>query len=337
LWSKAMGSAFGAGAGADALQEVLKQKYLEQVEANRAKQDQERIDLERQRYAAAQRQQAENSQYLNEQRAAAAEKARAETAAKADHQNQVTAFLSNPSLSPAVRQWGQGAALGFNQLSVHDYEAPDAHQAHLDSDARRKSDEAFDQHKRTRDYDNAHPAPLRSSAAGDPAKIVARLRIDDPTLPLGSQRYLAQIASKHGGDVNSAAAELSTYLNDPQTQSAHPNLSPVKAFDALKNLMGTRGGASGGGDDLDALISQAFTGGASGDAGAAGQRSGVPGAARLVGARIVAGSTPPAQDAQLVDRARQVLQQGGYAATPENIQKFLSNPANRQRLGTGAQ
>jgi hypothetical protein len=332
-----LGAGYAAGAGADALRDVLTRMYQEQRDRKSAKQEQERLELDRQRHADTQRQQAENSQYLNEQRAAGAEKARAETAAKAERENQVNTFLNNPDLPPAVRQWGQGAALGFNQLSVHDYEAPDAHQAHLDADVRRKHDEAFEQHKRTRDYDNANQPPLRSNGASDPAKMVARLRIDDPTLPLGSQRYLAQIATKHGGDVNSAAAELSAYLNDPQTQSAHPNLSPVKAFDALKKLMSAQGGAAGSGDALDQLISQAFADNPSGGPVGSGQRGGAPVVGRIVGARTAGGSTPTVPEAQLVERARQVLQQGGYAATPENIQKFLSNPTNRQRLGTGGQ
>ncbi len=304
------------------LQEILRQKFGEVMARQRGDQEQQRIGLGQQRNLEMQKsrelqqqQQAENSRVLNDERTASAERIRAAGAAKAEHDAQVQGFLNTPGLSPAVQQWARGAALGFNQLTPHDYEAPDVHRAHVDADAKQKADEAFAQHRRTRDYDNAHPAPMRIAGA----KVVT----DDPSLPLGAQRYIAQIATKHGGDLDTARAELSAYLADPQTQTVHPHLSPIKALDALK-----RATAGTAGDPLDALIAQASAG-LLGN-GQSGGRSGAPGAtARVVGP---VGGAQVAAD-PLGASARQVLEAGGYAATPENIQKFLSNPANRQKLG----
>ena len=316
-----MGSAFGAGAGADALQEILRQKFGEVMARQRGDQEQQRIGLEQQRNLEMQKsrelqqqQQAENSRVLNDERTASAERIRAAAAAKTDHDAQVQGFFNTPGLSPAVQQWARGAALGFNQLTPHDYEAPDVHRAHVDADAKQKADEAFAQHRRTRDYDNAHQAPVRIAGA----KVVT----DDPSLPLGAQRYIAQIATKHADDPNAARAELSAYLNDPQTQSVHPQLSPVKALEALK-----RSAPAGQTDPLDALIAQASAGLLGNAQG--GGRGGAPGATPRV-----SGATGPTVAADpLGAKAREALEAAGYAATPENIQKFLSNPANRQKLG----
>jgi hypothetical protein len=311
------------------LQEILRQKFTEQMDRRRFKQDQDRIDLDRQRVEEAQRQSAENAGFLNEQRAAAAAKLQADTEAAAARRRETDALLNDPSVPETTKRWMRGAAVGWNQLTPHDYEDPTAHQSHLEAEAQRKADEAFRQHMRTRDYDVAHP--LRPI----PVKGL-RVAQDDPSLPLGSQRYIAQIAAKHGNDYNAARAELDAYLNDPQTQRDHPRLSPLKALDALKRIASVPGGAGGSGDELDGLISEAFA------ARAAGGRGAAPGAparivnGRLVGAQPAGRSAPQALDAQLAAQAAQVLQSSGYAPTPENIQKFLGNPANRQRL-TGGQ
>jgi hypothetical protein len=173
----------------------------------------------------------------------------------------------------------------------------------------------------------------------EPTRIVGA---DDPLLPRGAQRYISAIATKHGGDFNAARAELSAYLNDPQTRADHPALSPVAAMEALKQAASAPAGAKE--SSLDALIAQASAnlgGGAPVAAGPRGAaRGAVPGAVRIArvlppGSAAAAGGAAP--DAKLTERARQILQQGGYAATPENIQKFLNNPANRQRLATGGQ
>jgi hypothetical protein len=323
-----MGSALGAGTGADMLQEVLRNRY-EQVFRNQQLQlQQNEFEEQRRMRELAQPQQAENAKYLNEQRAATAEKLRGEAAAKTARDQQIENFLSDPNLSPAVRQWGRGAALGFNQLSVHDYEAPEAHQAHIDADAERKTDEAFNLHTRQRDYDNAHPAPVRIRGV-KPAS-------DNPAFPLGSQRYVTQIATKHPNDLSAAEAELSAYLSDPQTQAIHPHLSPIQAFDALRRLVGTRSG--GGSSDLDAMIAQAMNGGAVPTS--AGQRGSVPvrvGNVPGVGARSARGSSPSVNDGQLAERAKAVLQQRGFATSPENVERFLSDPRNRHLLEAGGQ
>jgi hypothetical protein len=330
-----LGGGYAAGAGADMLQEVLREKFSRAARADDLRLRQEQFEEQRRMRELAQQQAAENSTFLNDQRAATAEKLRADAVAKAGHEQQVNQFLSDPSLSPAVRQWGRGAALGFNQLSVHDYESPEAHQSHLTADAQRKSDESFNLHQRERDYDNSHPAPIR----------VRDLKFDDPSLPLGSQRYLAEIARKHPNDLAGATAELSAYVNDPQTQAAHPRLSPVKAIEALHRLVGARSGNTG--DDLDALVMEA-TNNLGGAQPASSGRSGGPAPVRivngrLVGARIGSGSTATsatpsiAGDAQLSERAARVLQQQGFATSPENLTKFLSDPRNRQLLATGGQ
>ena len=325
------GSAFAAGAGADALRDVLKQKFEEQMDRQRFKQDQERIDLDRQRIAEAQRLATDNAGYLNEQRSAAAAKLQAETDAAAATRRETDALLNDPTVPESTRRWMRGASVGWNQLTPHDYEDPTAHQTHVDGDAKRKADDAFAQYTRTRDYAVAHPLrPVPVSSLGRPPK-------DDPSLPLGSQRYIAQIASKHGNDWNGARAELEAYISDPQTQRDHPNLSPLKAIEALKKIARGPAGAGDSDDELDSLITEATARMGRGAAPGAGP---VPVArlvnGRLQGAQSVGGSTAQVSEAQLASQAAQVLQGQGYAATPENIRKFLSIPANRQRLASGS-
>ena len=115
-------------------------------------------------------------------------------------------------------------------------------------------------------------------------------------------------------------------MNDPQTQSVHPQLSPVKALEALK-----RSAPAGKADPLDALIAQASAGLLGGNAPGGG-RSGVPAGGAT--SRVMGPAPGPNVAADpLGASARRILEAEGYAATPENIQKFLANPANRQKLG----
>ena len=335
-----MGSAFAAGAGADALRDVIRAKFTEQQDAADRKrlreQDdrQQAMDVENtRRWNQNYTRQLEADKGLADSRAAEAARDRAAAEKDANRQKGLAQLMSDPAAWQAMNPVQRVVALqqhGVNNLPYHEgIETPEEHGKHVAGDAKRKADDAFEQYTRTRDYAVSHPLrPVPVSRLGRPPQ-------DDPSLPLGSQRYIAQIASKHGNDWNGARAELEAYINDPSTQRDHPNLSPLKAIEALKKIARGPSGSGDSDDELDSLITEATARMGRGAAPGAGP---VPVArlvnGRLQGAQSVGGSTAAVSDAQLAAQAAQVLQGQGYAATPENIRKFLSIPGNRQRLSS---
>ena len=161
-------------------------------------------------------------------------------------------------------------------------------------------------------------AKAQYEAAGRAPSAREQATQDDPALPRGVQDYLLQLRAKHN-DFGSASRELSTALRDLRRD--HPSLQPIKMQDALRRRYS--GQSSGGLDDLiSAAIAEEGTG--SGGASSAAPASSQQGTAAAGGA-----------DRQLEERARQVLEAAGYDASPASIAKFLTNPANRQRLQGG--
>lgn len=319
-----MGSSFAAGAGADGLEAVLRRKYEEAFRNAAAKREQQRFDYQQaqdvenaRRWNLGNERAIANDRSLAESRAAEAARDRAAADKDAMRQKGVADLIANPAALAALPPLQRLLTLnqfGVANVGIHDVEDPSQHQAHLTADETRKRSEGFADWQKRYDYENAHPRPQRIAGAA--------LR-DDPALPLGTQRYITQIASKHGGEFNAARAELDAYLTDPNTLRDHPHLNPVKAHDALRKMSARPSGASG--DSLDDLITEAT-------AGITGQQ----GAARVVGVgRPAARPAAGVSDAELVQRATKALQSNGYQPTPENIQKLLSNPQNRARLAGG--
>jgi hypothetical protein len=144
---------------------------------------------------------------------------------------------------------------------------------------------------------------------------------DDPALPRGVQDYLVDLVGKHSS-YKAATAELSREMNG--LRRAHPRLSSGKAAAFLHRQFT----GAGAGDGLSGLIAEAMAE----PTAPAGQPQ-TPG-------RTVTGSTAAAalpNAASVEDQAQQILEAAGYDSSPESVSRFLSNPANRQRVeGTGA-
>lgn len=261
---------------------------------------------------------------LTDSREAEAARDRAAAEKDANRAKGLSELIANPAALAAMTPVQRLLTMnqyGVANVGIHDLEDPAQHTAHVDADAARKADADFGQHKRIRDYDNAHPSPVRGSL---------RTVADDPSLPLGSQRYIAEIAAKHGGDFDGARAELMAYLNDPRTVTDHPRLSPAKAIDALRRAASTPGGSTvrpAGGGSVFSSSGAAAPGGGQPRivvGGAVTGRGGAP------PAPAGGGGIPPAVREQAAAVLRGALRRD---VTEADLQKFFSSPTNRARFG----
>lgn len=332
-----LAAAGGAGAAAKSLEDILAKKRFDQIQNAKMVEDQRKTNMENQ----IQQGQLDLGTRVQNRQDEAERRAEAASTQQREYLN---ALVNDPSIPEPVRQavryhlgTGQNPPADLFKPPTPDrpfvvgpggnlvgadgkplFSAPPAPQRPISV---APGGTLFDPVTNKPTY-TAPERPLRIQGAAD-----------DPTLPLGAQRYIANIVTKHGGDFHAAQAELGQYLSDPQTLAQHPHLSAVKAMEALKRVAGAPGGA---GDPLDALIAQASANLGGGPPAPSGQRGAVPGALRIARGAQAGRAAPPGgagPDAQLVERARQVLQQGGYDTSDANVQKFLSIPANRQKLG----
>jgi hypothetical protein len=312
------GLSYAAGAGADTLRDIIREKVADVYRRQAFEaQQQQRAEQARQWELQYQRQLAADKG-LADSRAAEAERDRAAATATTAKADAVKQFISDPSLPPHVTKWLQGASLGYNQLTPHDYEDPAAHRAHLETENKAKRDAEFSEFKRRTDY---------TEGVRQNRPRVGRLVYDDPTLPNGVQKHLTEIRQRNP-DFNSALGELQNSW--AQHQQAHPNASPLKAVRALQQLYSGAGRPGANDDDLDQIIDAAMPGG-----------GGAPGAGLGANGPYGPGANVPnsngQSEAQLQQRAAAVLQQLGKDASPESVQRFLSNPQNRSRLIAGGQ
>lgn len=321
----------GAGAAGATLGDILRDARAEQIrrealklqaqgleqqlaqEAERARQ----FQLTHERGLAA-------DKSLADYRAAEAARDRAVADQQTNRQRGIQAIIDDPATPAPVRGLLRMNALGVTNLNVHDVEGPEAHAAHTRAENQLKADTAFRDFQRRADYSEG----LRRSR---PATAAANMRLrpgqDDPALPRGTQAYLVEIARKHPGNYEAAVAELSEYLQDPQTQADHPNLSPQKALAALKqSFTGVGRPLAGGSSDpavagaVAGAMRQVVT-----DADA--PPAGTPPRAAGGGGQVV-------DEAQLRARAQAALQQRlGRPPSDAEVSTVLANPKNRQLLG----
>jgi hypothetical protein len=316
---------YGAGAAADELQEVLKQRYLEglqrtaQRERDRAYEQGLQQEAERRReWQVAQDRAMASDKSLADARAAQAARDRAAAEKDANRQTGLQRVIDDPNTPPALRNLLTLNSLGVANVGIHDTETPEAHAAHVRAENQTKSDEAFGEWKRRTDYTESvrDQRPLR------PRNARLAPGQDDPGLPHGTQRYLVEIARKHPGDYQHAVAELSTYLQDPQTQRQHPGLSATRAMTALRQSYSGAGRPS---DETDALVDAVLSG-----AGGGAPSNTPPSVNTMRPANVQGG------DAQLRERARAAIRERlGRDPSDEEVSKVLANPKNRQLLSGG--
>lgn len=272
------GLSFGAGGGADALRQIEQDKLARLDMQNRAELTRQALlrqmtgDAEQRRQFDLSHDLAErNAKSLAEQRAAAASKAQADAERAAARTAGLERLVSDPTalqnLTPVQRIVALGQ-LGVGNVGVHDLESPTEHGAHVKAD----KDSAFADWQRRQDYSNAHRPSAGEASTG---RAIARLRMDDPSLPRGVQDYLVQLRTKYPS-FDAAAGEFSGALDS--LRSAHPSLSSTKALTALRQQYSGGGNANTGDDELDALVS-AVMNGAEGAPVAGGGRASGPGAA----------------------------------------------------------
>lgn len=291
-----LGGFGAAGGGADALERVLARARMEQLDAERRETDERDFqfrvsdqEMRRQQQARADA----DALALRTEREAQTRRINAGLDKSEKRATDLEALTADPTafdkLTPLQRILAL-SGLGVANVGIHDVENPGEHSAHQQGER----DGKFSEWQRQYDYQNQHPRPSRATA--DPvARVVGRLRMDDPSFPRGVQSYVAQLRSKYP-DFNGAQSEFSRALES--LQQAHPSLSPMKALNALRQQYG--GGGNPGGDDalLDELLSE--------DAGTSGARPGGgprPGASgggplRLQGRLMTPGGAPaPKPDA----------------------------------------
>jgi hypothetical protein len=296
---------FGAAAADDAIQGVLAQKRLEQIQQaalqRQLEQDarQQQLDVENRRRFDLTWQRTQQQDAI-----AGVERAR-EAAARDAGQKFLRGVLVNPAIPEAARtllQLGQHG-LGSN-LNVHALESPEAHTAHTGAER----DAEFTDWTRQQDYleQQRRSRPVRTTAGN------LRLLQDDPSFPRGVQAYMLQLRTKHPS-FESAAGELTRQL--ATLHASHPTLSPQKAVNALRQLFTGSGGAATGDDVVSSAVEAAMSG-------------------------VLGGGDPssgPAEndqmEAQLRERARAAIQQRlGRDPSDEEITKVLANPNNRRKL-----
>jgi hypothetical protein len=300
---------FGAAAADDAIQRVLAQKRLEQIQ-QAALQRQLEQDARQQQLDAENRRRFEMTWQRTQQQDAIAGVERAREAAARDAgQKFLRGVLVNPAIPEAARtllQLGQHG-LGSN-LNVHALESPEAHSAHTGAER----DAEFTDWKRQQDYleQQRRSRPVRTTAGN------LRLLQDDPSFPRGVQAYMLQLRTKHPS-FESAAGELSRQLGS--LQATHPNLSPQKAVNALRQLFTGAGGAGSDEDAVSSAVQDAMSGVMAGGSSSSGPAS------------------PEQTEAHLRERARAAIRlRLGRDPSDEEITKVLANPNNRRKL-MGAQ
>lgn len=236
--------ASGMGKGiADAVEEMEETRHRRQLDAHRM-----RMDVDRNNYARSQDEErrrqweadhslrASSQKSLEAGRTAEADKDRraiADAERIQREQGEVFALMGTPEWAKLtqpqrVLRLKQVGLQNLPETFFHSgIETPDEHGAHVKADDAAK----FGDWQRRSDY-------TEQQRRSRPARLTGRIvGADDPSLPLGSQRYALEIAQKHGDDFESAQAEAAAYLNDPQTQRDHPRLSPDKFMGAVRRGM----------------------------------------------------------------------------------------------------
>lgn len=281
-----LAAGFGAGGASDALTDLLKQKYLEQVqrqaqaERQQAVERQDAQDAEStRRWNLTHERGLAADQSLADSRAAEAARDRAEADKAARRTEGLQRFIDDPSTPPHLRTLLSLNALGVGNVGIHDVETPEVHAAHVRADNQLNADSEFAQWQRRADYTEGQRRSRPVRAIG--ARVAPGQ--DDPGLPFGSQRYISAIRQKHG-TFEQALAELNAYLADPQTQRDHPGLSPQRATNALRQLYTGAGRPADPDDDVEAAVGDALAG-----VGLGGGRAG--GAGRVPGAGGQSGGT----------------------------------------------
>jgi hypothetical protein len=145
--------------------------------------------------------------------------------------------------------------------------------------------------------------------------LTGRLSKIDPSFPPDVQAAIVGLRSQHP-TFEQALPDFGGHLE--QWRQQFPELSADKAMTALRQAY------AGGGSQpsVDDIIAQVLSQGPAASTG--GGRGAAPPA------------RPAGDDATLQAAAAQVLTQAGYPATPDNVRRFLANPANRQRLAQRA-
>lgn len=334
-----LGSAYAAGSmaegAADALEQLLARKRMEQLDRQRQRERDEERQYRYQRDAEATRRWQQEYNLRESTVKDAAARRKGEDDQRAAQRAELDRLLADPSaLSQSGPAWQRLARLNRlgagSNLNQHAVELPEEHAAHLKAE----TDAKWGDTKREIDY-------RENLQRTRPVRQVGRLRVpgaDDPELPRGVQSHLVQIRSRQPS-FEAALGELQNSFD--AHRQAHPRMSDMKVVNALRQLYtGAAGAGAGGGDDLlDALLggdddAGGFDAGAV-PSGAASQSAG-PAAAAGAGPAAPAASDP-AMERQFQVGAASVLRSNGIPPTPENINKFLRDPNNRRALLTGGQ
>jgi hypothetical protein len=204
--------------------------------------------------------------------------AAADTQAAADRAAREAALASvvtDPTLPAATRRLITLGEHGINNLNVHALEPADEHTAHVTADQTAADTRDFALWKRQQDYSQqlqVDDERRRATAARE--KLFP---VDDPSLPLGSSRYITSLSAKQPGNYSAALQELTSYLNDPQTQRDHARLDPQKAVAALQRAYGGARQMGGAADEdpVTVLVREAM-GGRGGRGSGPGPRATVP-------------------------------------------------------------
>jgi hypothetical protein len=341
---------FGAGAAANALQDVLREariKQLQQQEArNRVQLFQRQLEQDAEstrRFNLTHQRAIDNDKSLALGREAEAARDRAAAEKEANRLKGLQALIDDPTTPAPLRNLLRLNALGVGNVGIHDVEGTDAHSAHVRAENALKSENAFDDWRRRADY-------TEQQRRNRPVLIARGARLapgqDDPSLPHGAQRYLVEIARKHAGDYNAAVSELNSYLQHPQTRADHPGLSPTKALNALRLSFSGAGRPSSGDDDETDIVDEtirevkaARSGGTEPvyrhpDGTTRAYPAGPDAQPRPPRPPYASQRPQPQADVQLRARAREALRQRlGRDVTDEEVTKILESPKNRQLLG----
>lgn len=221
------------------LQSLVAEREYERM----IKEEDRRLRQETARQTAEDRQRV-NQSLIDQRNATAADKV-AKAKQDAEIAERRRELLTNPQALAGMTPGQRRLALyevGVHNLGQHDplLESPDEHSAHTKAE----SDAKWTDWQRQQDY---RETQRRSRPV---VKGTRPVKLDDPALPAGSQRYIATLPAKHGGDYGKAYAELLAYVQDPQTQADHPALSVDKAVKFLQTS--ARGGAKPSNVDADA-------------------------------------------------------------------------------------
>jgi hypothetical protein len=303
-----MGVGYGAAMG---LQDVLAQKFREQLEKQRIREQMDAFNLQRQQ------QQQVQDRWMTDRTDRQGE--------AAANQAGFNAYVGG--LPEHLRGTVAGRQFGVNvSLSPEDFvNPPETREA---AAARNLAELRGELQTRQEFRDpslvwTTRPDGSQVRVADAPGitsarPVAANLSMIDPTFPPAVQAQILGLRSQHP-TFDAALAAANAQL--PAWMQANPRLSPSKVMDALRQSY------AGGGqrDPFDDLMAEVL-----GDMGGAGT-------GRMTAAGPRASGGAPAGDAALQQAAAKVLQQNGYDPTPENVATFLANPQNRVRLAGGGQ